>query len=84
VIQAKTEGGKEYKIIIKRVGSFDLEEVTSTSSDKHNLAVHFINLIIKKALRNMELKQIGRMPKFFMPEQKKSIEKHCLDMWPGF
>jgi hypothetical protein len=58
-------------IIIERVAEFLLNDLNSMKMEDHPVALSFINSIIKSALRNSKLKQIGRNPRFFMPEQAK-------------
>jgi hypothetical protein len=51
--------------------------------EDHPVALGFINNIIKSCLRKSSLKQIGRSPLFFMPEQAKVIAD-AVETWPGF
>jgi len=44
----------------------------------------FLNNIVKSALQVQGFKQIGRMPKFFLEVDKKRIDRHNLEMWPGY
>jgi hypothetical protein len=51
--------------------------------EDHPVALSFINNIIKSCLRSSTLKQIGRSPLFFMPEQAKTFND-VIQTWPGF
>ena len=51
--------------------------------EDHPFALSFINSIIKNALRNSKLKQIGRNPRFFMPSAAK-VFNDVVETWPGF
>jgi hypothetical protein len=35
-------------------------------------------------MRAQNFKQIGRLPKFFLPSEKKHIGEFNLEMWPGY
>ena len=46
--------------------------------------LQYCNLIVKLALEKKEFYQIGKLPKFFLPSEKKEIKSQNLQMWPGF
>ena len=52
--------------------------------DQHSVVHTLINLIIKEALRQTHLRQIGKNPRFFDPERSVSLRDVNLQMWPGF
>ena len=51
--------------------------------EDHPVALNFINSVIKSCLRNSKLRQIGRSPLFFNPDQANSFHD-VLETWPGF
>lgn len=51
--------------------------------EDHPMALNFINSIIKNGLRNSNLVQIGRNPRFFDPDSKQ-VHKNIVEIWPGF
>jgi len=55
-------------------------------SDYSDNVLIFLNCIVKAVLREEKYTQIGRLPKFFDPNdsEKKSIPKHKLESWPGY
>jgi hypothetical protein len=44
----------------------------------------FLNCVVKAVLREEDYTQIGRLPKFFDPKEKKAIDRHKLESWPGY
>lgn len=72
-----------YTIIIERVSEFLLDDLNRLKMTEHPFALSFINSIIKSCLRNSKLTQIGRNPRFFMPEQAKTFNNTVMT-WPGF
>jgi hypothetical protein len=40
--------------------------------------------MIKQVLRAKEFKQIGKLPKYFLQNQRVDIPAHDLEMWPGY
>ncbi len=57
-----------YTIVMERVSEFNLDDLNSMKMEQHPFALSFVNSIIKSALRNSKLTQIGRNPRFFMPQ----------------
>jgi len=45
---------------------------------------HFVTTLIKKALYEHKFNQIGRLPRFFLPTERKSIPEFEIMMWPGY
>jgi hypothetical protein len=43
-----------------------------------------LNIVVKQVLRAQNFKQIGRLPKFFLENQKRPIPQYNLEMWPGY
>jgi hypothetical protein len=60
-----------------------LNALDENKMEDHPMALSFVNSIIKSALRNSTLTQIGRNPRFFMPSQAKSFYDK-IETWPGF
>lgn len=40
--------------------------------------------LIRKILVEGEFKQIGLLPRFYLPSEKKTIEHYNLEAWPGY
>jgi hypothetical protein len=74
---------RNYTIAVEKVGEFLLDDLNALKMEDHPVALNFINSIIKSALRNSTLKQIGRSPLFFMPKQAKDFNGEVAT-WPGF
>lgn len=74
-----------YTIIIERVAEFLLDDLSSMRMEDHPFALSFINSIIKSCLRSpkLQLTQIGRNPRFFMPSEAKKFND-TVETWPGF
>ena len=51
--------------------------------EEHPFALNFINSIIKTQMRNSNLCQIGRNPRFFMRSEAKVFDG-AVQTWPGF
>lgn len=51
--------------------------------EEHPFALNFINSIIKTQMRNSNLCQIGRNPRFFMSQEAKIFD-NAVQTWPGF
>jgi len=58
--------------------------MTEEQKDHMPFIFQFLNNIVKSALQVQGFKQIGRMPKFFLEVDKKRIDRHNLEMWPGY
>lgn len=48
------------------------------------LMLEFLNVVVKSVLREAQFKQIGKLPKFFLPSERVQIPQHSLEMWPGY
>lgn len=42
------------------------------------------NIVVKQALREKKYEQVGRLPKFFLAEDKIDIRQFNLNAWPGY
>ena len=40
--------------------------------------------MVKRTLIEHDYKQVGRLPRFFNPDERVGINEHRLDMWPGY
>ena len=49
-----------------------------------SLLLAFMNIIVKRALEKEDFTQIGRLPKYFLPSERKTIQEYYLEVWPGF
>lgn len=52
--------------------------------EDHKIFHTLLNIIIKDAFRNTNLKQIGKAPRFFDTSKALSIPEAGLKMWSGF
>lgn len=43
-----------------------------------------MQLLVKKIFKDEHFVQIGKLPRFFNPEERVSIKQFNLEMWPGF
>jgi len=75
--------GRFYTIVIEKCSAFLLDDLNNSKMEDHPVALSFINSIIKNSLRNSQLRQIGRNPRFFMPAQAKTFQNQ-VETWPGF
>jgi hypothetical protein len=69
--------------VIEKVSAFLLDDLNNSKMEDHPVALSFINSIIKNSLRNSQLRQIGKNPRFFMPAQAKTFQ-NSVETWPGF
>lgn len=83
ITTAKPYFGRTWSIIIKKVASFNLNTLNESKMEDHPVALNFINSIIKSCLRGSKLRQIGRSPLFFDPEQATNV-MNVVETWPGF
>jgi len=49
-----------------------------------NNVLDFLNVVVKDVLRKSSFTQIGRLPKFFLPTEKKIVTGQRLESWPGY
>ena len=75
--------GRHFTIVIERVSEFALDDLNTMKMEQHPFALSFVNSIIKTQMRNSKLCQIGRNPRFFMPQQAQTFE-NSVQTWPGF
>ena len=75
--------GRKFTILIQRVSEFALDELNQMKMEDHPFALNFINSIIKTQMRNSNLCQIGRNPRFFMRSEAKTFD-NAVQTWPGF
>jgi hypothetical protein len=66
--------GRYYTIKIEKCSAFLLDDLNNSKMEDHPIALSFINSIIKNSLRNSQLRQIGRNPRFFMPARAKVFQ----------
>jgi hypothetical protein len=59
-----------------------MDDLGTMKMEDHPVALSFINSIVKSSLRNSKLQQIGRNPRFFMPEAAQKF--NSIETWPGF
>jgi len=49
-----------------------------------NSILQCFNIVVKQALREKKYEQVGRLPKFFLAEDKIDIREFALNAWPGY
>lgn len=64
--------------MLKKVSSFNLEDLDNFSMDQHPVALTFVNLLIQKIMRQGSLQQVGKAPRFFNPAEKLTINDRDL------
>ena len=82
--KTETRGGKAYNVYIEQVSSFDMEDLSTLKNADHGVAMNFLNLIVKSALRQSDMKQIGNLPRYFLPKNRRRVEFLDMEVWPGF
>lgn len=82
VTYTKTVFHRDWTIVITPVASFNLNTLNTMKMEEHPVALNFINSVVKSSLRDAKLRQIGRSPLFFDPEQRSEVG--ALATWPGF
>lgn len=63
--------------------SIDLNEL-GQRNESDSVILNFLNILVKSGLQCKKFCQIGRLPKFFLPEEKRPVPNESLDMWPGY
>jgi len=63
---------------------FSGKSLSSSKMEDHNVIFNLINIIIKQALRDTDLRQIGKQPRFFDITKAVSVEGSGLQACPGF
>ena len=74
--------GEEYAISLQYSGSFNFK--LGHNSLVNREAFIFVNILMKRLLRESNLKQLGRLPRFYKPSMAKMIDLYNLEMWPGY
>ena len=74
--------GEEYAISFQYSGSFNFK--LGHNSLVNREAFIFVNILMKRLLRESNMKQLGRLPRFYKPDLAKHIEMYNLEMWPGY
>lgn len=72
----------EYAISFQYSGSFNFK--LGHNSLVNREAYIFINILMKRLLRESNLKQLGRLPRFYRPDMAKYVDMYKLEMWPGY
>lgn len=78
-----TANGENHEIGIKHKAKIDLNEL-GIRGEIDTILLNFLNTIIKSGLRCKDFKQIGRLPKFFLPGEYRPVPGENLEMWPGY
>jgi hypothetical protein len=78
--------GIEYEITIEASSKhfFKGDNIGAIKMEDHNVANTLINIIIKEAFRQTNLRQIGKSPRFFDLTKALEIDGTDLQVWPGF
>jgi hypothetical protein len=78
------EGGLGYDLILNKIGEFDFDDIDNLDYTLRPKATAFVNNIMKKILRSLDLRQIGRLPRFYNPSGKIEIPEYEIEVWPGY
>ena len=71
-------------MVFKWQSTLDLRDLGEKRTEDKVL-LNFLLTIIKAGLRRKRFNQIGRLPKFFLKEEKRSIPgEDLIEAWPGF
>mmetsp|Transcript_34437 Transcript_34437/g.25529 ORF Transcript_34437/g.25529 Transcript_34437/m.25529 type:complete len:88 (+) Transcript_34437:306-569(+) len=53
--------------------------------NEDKVLLEFLLTIVKKGLKRKKFNQIGRLPKFFLKDEKRTIpNEDLLEAWPGY
>jgi hypothetical protein len=76
----------EYDVLINAESKsfFSGKTLTNCKMEDHNMIFNLINIIIKQALRDTDLRQIGKQPRFFDISKAITVENSGLQACPGF
>ena len=64
--------------------AIDMDDPSPKALDYIQNVLMIFNNIVKQALRNKKYEQVGRLPKFFLAQDKINIDRHNLWAWPGY
>jgi hypothetical protein len=86
VIIDTTFKGIDYKVVIDYESKkyFSGKQLTSAKMEDHNVMHTLLNIILKEAFRQTNLRQIGKQPRFFDVSKAIDIEGSGLQACPGF
>jgi PAZ domain len=78
--------GSKYEVLINAESKkfFSGKSLANSKMEDHNVIHTLINIIIKQALRETDLRQIGKQPRFFDISKAISVEGSGLQACPGF
>lgn len=78
--------GMHYTVIINTDSKthFNGSTLQSSKMSDNNVVFNLINIVIKQALRDTQLRQIGKQPRFFDISKAISIDGSGLQACPGF
>lgn len=78
--------GVQYEIVISAESKkfFSGKSLENAKMEDHNIIHNLINIIIKQAFRDTNLKQIGKQPRFFDVTKAIEVEGSGLQACPGF
>ena len=63
---------------------FSGKNIDAAKMEDHNVIHTLVNIIIKQAFRDTDLRQIGKQPRFFDISKAVSVEGSGLQACPGF
>ena len=66
------------------MSQFNLDQLSEEQRILAPLVLQFLNIVVKQVLRARKFLQIGKLPKFFLENERKEIPQHNLLMWPGY
>jgi hypothetical protein len=80
------EYNKDYKVRVNAASKtyFNLKNIKNMKMEDNNIAHTLISNIVKQAFRGTELRQLGKLPRFFDKEKATVLQSLGIQFWPGF
>ena len=76
--------GQTIEMEIEFMTQVDLDELKDSDKPHMSNILNCFNVVVKQALREKKYEQVGRLPKFFLAEDKIDIRNYNLNAWPGY
>lgn len=77
-------GGAKYKILIEKINQSIVQLDGKFENSDNSVSQNLINIIIKQAFRDTDLKQIGKVPRFFDTQNAIELTQSNLRILSGF
>ncbi|CDW90464.1 piwi-like protein 1 [Stylonychia lemnae] len=73
-----------YQVSIIFQRSFSLDDQPSEFQSFKDKVLNYVFIQCKKAMSDNNFKVVGRLQKFYNPQEKVKINAHRLEVWPGY